>query len=84
VVIFERILISDVSKTHFSSKLNFKVQKIFENKFPQLKEIESQSHVRIVSSTPVFMISSLFLDKMAIQSQHQHSKYLYKYGSHPA
>jgi len=50
VVIFKGILISDVSKTHFSLKLNSKVQMMFENKFPQSKEIESRSQARIVSA----------------------------------
>jgi len=64
---------------HFSSKLNSKVQTIFENKFPQLEEIESRT--RSFSTRLVVY----FLDKMAIQSQHpgqhQRSKHLYRYGS---
>jgi len=78
MVIFEGILILDVSKMHFSSKLNSKIQIIFKNKFPQLKEIESQIHIRIVSAHRSSWLVVFF---MAIQSQHQHSKYLYKYGS---
>jgi len=57
VVILEGIFIFDVSKMHFSSELNFKVQTIFENKFPQLKETESHMHC---FSTPIYTVSIYF------------------------
>jgi len=54
---------------------------IFEDKFPQPKGIEWWTHVRIVSAQQSTWLVVYFLDNMALQSQHQYSKYLYTYGS---